>query len=82
MLAANINDEELRINKEITICFAHVAYVAEIHHNVESTGSVNEVSDVDIEMKKSAIGKVVLKETLTQIPQNPSFMFQKDFYPE
>ena len=32
MLAVNISDEELRINKGITICFTHVADVTEKHY--------------------------------------------------
>ena len=71
MLAANISDEELRINKGII--------VTELHHDVEPTESINEVNDVDIEMKESAISKVVPMETLTLIPQNSLFMFHKDF---
>ena len=34
-LAANISDEELRINKGITICFVHAADVIKIHHDAE-----------------------------------------------
>ena len=69
MLAANISDEELRINKGITICFTHVADVTVIHHDAELTKSINEVNDIDIEMKESAINEVVSKKTLTPIPQ-------------
>ena len=36
-LAVNVSDEELRINKRITICFSHVADVTEIPHNTELT---------------------------------------------
>ena len=70
MLAANISDEELRINKRITICFTCVADVTELYHNVEPTESINKVNDVDIEMNELAISKVAPKETLTPIPQN------------
>ena len=35
MMAANISDEELGINKGITTCFVHVADVTEVHHNAE-----------------------------------------------
>ena len=81
MLAANINDQELRINKGITICFMCVADVTEIHYDVKLTESIKEVNEVDIETKESAISEVVPKETLTPIPQNSSFMFHEDFYP-
>ena len=37
MLAVNVSDEELRINKGITIGFTCVADVREIHHNTEPT---------------------------------------------
>ena len=40
-LAAKVNDEELRINKGIIICFAHVADVTEIHHDTEPLESIN-----------------------------------------
>ena len=76
-LAANISDEELRINKVITICFMHVANVTEIHHDVEMIELNNEVNDVDNETKESGISEVESKEHLTPIPQNPSFMFHK-----
>ena len=36
-LAVIASDEELRINKGITICFTHVADVTEIHHGTELT---------------------------------------------
>ena len=81
-LAANISDEELRINKGITICFTHVAHITEIHCDAKPAESVNEVNDIDVETKESAISEAVPKETLTPIPQNSSFMFHKDFYPQ
>ena len=81
-LAANISDEELRVNKGITICFMHVADVTEVHHDAELTESIKEVNDIDIEMKESAISEVVPKEALTLIPQNALFMFHEDFYPK
>ena len=81
-LAANISDEDLRINKGNAICFTHVANVTEVHHNAELIELINGVNDVDTEMKEAAICKVVPKETLTSIPQNSSFMFHKDFYPK
>ena len=40
-LAANVSDEELRINKGITICFAHVADVTEIHHSKKLTETIH-----------------------------------------
>ena len=52
ILAANISDEELRINKGITICFTCAADVTEIHHNAELIESINEVNDVYIEMNE------------------------------
>ena len=81
-LTANISDGELRINKGITICFTHVADVTEVHYNAEMIELVNEVQDIDIEMKEPAISEVVPKKILTLIPQNSSFMFIKDFYPK
>ena len=78
-LAANISDEEFIINKGITICFMHVT---EVCYYVKLTESINEVNWVDLETKESAISKVVLKETLTPIPLNPSLMFHKDFNPK
>ena len=81
MLVANVSDEELRINKGITICFACAADVTKIYHDTELTESINEVNDVNIEMNESPISKVGPKETLTLIPLNSSFMFHKDFYP-
>ena len=50
MLAANISDEELRIDKRITICFASTVDVTEIHHDAELTESIDEVNDINIEM--------------------------------
>ena len=44
--------------------------------------SSNEINDVDVEIKESAINKVLHKETLTLIPPKSSFMFHKDFYPK
>ena len=79
MLAANISDKELRINKGTAICFTHVVYVTEVHHDTELIELMYEVNDIDVEMKESAISKVVPKETLIQ---NSSFMFYKDFYPK
>ena len=70
MLAANISVEELRINKGITICFTCVADVTEVDQDPEPIELINEVNDVDIEMKESAISKVVPKEILTPISQN------------
>ena len=79
-LAANvISDEDLRINKGITSCFLCAADVTEIHYNTELTESINEVNDISNEMNEPAINKVAPKETLTLIPPNSSFMFQKDF---
>ena len=40
MLAVNVSDEELRINKGINICFMHVANVTEIHHCTELMESI------------------------------------------
>ena len=81
-LAVNVSDEELRIVKAIAICFLCAANVTEIHHNTELSESINRENDVNIEMNESAINKVVPKETLTLIPLNSSFMFNKDFYPK
>ena len=53
-LAVNVSDEELRINKGITICFMHVADVTEIHHGTELTESINEMNDVDTEVNGPA----------------------------
>ena len=78
-LTANISDDELRINKRITICFTCVADVTEICDDAKLTESINEVNDIDIETKESAISEVVPKETLTLIPQNSLLMFHKDF---
>ena len=80
-LAANISDEELRMNKGITICLMHIADVTEVHHDVELIDLINEVNDVGIEMKESAISEMVPKETLTPIHQKSYFMFHKDYYP-
>ena len=80
-LAANISDEELRINKGITLYFVCAADGTKIHHNTELTESINEVNDGTIEMNESAINKVAPRETVTPIPSNSSFMFHKDFYP-
>ena len=52
MFAVNISDEELRIYKGITICFACVADVTEVHHNAEPIELINEVNDIDIETKE------------------------------
>ena len=82
MLAVNVSDEELTINKGITICFAFVADVTEIHHSTELMESVNEINDVGTEISESASNKSLPKETLTPIPLNSSFMFHKDFYPK
>ena len=65
MLAANVSDEELRINKGIKICFACAAAVTKIHHDTELTESINVVNDINIEMNESTINKVAPKETLT-----------------
>ena len=65
----------------MTISFSCVADVTGVHHDTEPIELINEVNDVDIKMKESAISKVVPKETLTLIPQNSSFMFHKDFSP-
>ena len=81
MLRVNVSDEELRINKGITICFMCVADVTEIHHNTDPIESVNEIKDVDIEMNESATNEVAAKETLNPIPLNSSFMFHKIFTP-
>ena len=69
-LAANISDEELRINKGITICFTHVANVTEVHHDAKPIELINGFNDIDIEIKESAISEVVPNETLTMIPQS------------
>ena len=79
-LAVNVSDEELRINKGITICLTYVADVTEFHHNTEPAESINEINDANIEMNESVTNEVVPKETLTPIPQDSSFMYQKDFY--
>ena len=34
-LTANVSDEELRINKGITICFTHAVDATKIHHDIE-----------------------------------------------
>ena len=62
-LAVNVRDEELRINKGITICFMHVADVTEIHQGSEFMGSINEINDVNIEINESITNEVVPKET-------------------
>ena len=49
--AVNISDEELRINKGITICFACAADVTEKHHDTEPAESINKINDVNAEMK-------------------------------
>ena len=79
VLAANVSDEELRINKVITIYFKYAADVTEIHHDTEPTESFNKVNDVNIEMYESTMNKVTPKETLNPILLNSSFMFYKDF---
>ena len=81
-LAVNVSDEELRINKGITISFTCVADVTEKHHNTELAESIKEINDINIKMNESAANKVVPKETLTQISLSSSFMFHKDFYPK
>ena len=80
MLAVNVSNEELRINKGITIGFACVADVTEIHHNTAE--SSNDISDVNIEMNESGTNEAVPKETLTPIPPDSSLMYHKDFYPK
>ena len=82
MLAVNVSDEELRINKGITICFMHVADLTEIHHSTELTESINEINAVNVEMNESATNEVAPKETLTLITPISSFMFHKNFYPK
>ena len=63
-LTVDVSDEELRINKGITICFAHTADVTELHHDTELTESFNEINDVNIEMNESGPYEVTLKETV------------------
>ena len=82
LLAIKVSDEELRINKGITICFTFAADVTKIHHDTGLTESINGVTDVNIEMNESAINKAAPKETLTPIPPHSLFMFNKDFYPK
>ena len=82
MLAVNVSDEELRINKGITICFMHAADVAQIHHDTELIESINEINDIITEVNESATNEVASKETLTPIPLNSSFMFHTNFYPK
>ena len=81
-LPANFSDEELRINKGITICFASVVSITDAYHDAELIELINEVNNIDIEMKESAIRKVAPNDTLTLIPQNSSLMSHKDFYPK
>ena len=59
--------------KGITICFTCEANVTEVHYDAERIELINEVNDVDIEMKESAISKVVPKETLS--PNSSKLMF-------
>ena len=54
MLAVNVSDEELRINKGIIICFVHAADVTELHHDTELTESITDINNVNIEMNESA----------------------------
>ena len=82
MLAANISDEELRINKGITKVFMHKADVTEIHHGAELMETINDINDVDAEVNRPATNEGLPKETLTPIPSNSSFLFHKDFYPK
>ena len=49
---------------------------------MQNCQSINDINDVDVETKESAISKVVPKETLTLIPQKLIDMFHKDFYPK
>ena len=53
-LAVNISDDKLRINKGITICFACVADVTEMHHDTELTESINVINNIKIEMNESS----------------------------
>ena len=62
------------------MCFACAADVTEIHHNAELTESINEVTNITIEMNESAINKVVPKDILTPVLQNSLFLFHKVFY--
>ena len=77
ILAVNVSDEELRINKGITICFTHVVDVTEIHHGTELTESVNETNYIGTEINEPAINVSLPKETLTLIPLNATFMFHR-----
>ena len=80
MLAVNVSDEELRINKGITICFTHVADVTKIHQGTDLTESVDAINDVGTEINESATNESLPKETLTMIPPYSALMFHKDFY--
>ena len=43
-LTVNVSDEELRINKGISICFTCAADVTELHYNTEMAESINEIN--------------------------------------
>ena len=80
VLAVNVSDEELGVNKRITICFACITDLKEIHHSAELTKSVNEINDVGAEKNESATNES-LPKVQTLIPLNSSFIFHKDFTP-
>ena len=82
MLAANVSDEELGMNKGIIICFMYVADVTEIYHSTELMGSINGINDIDAKVNRLATKEALPKETLTPVPSNSSFMFHKGFYPK
>ena len=67
-LAVNVCDEKLRVNKGVTICFAHMTDVTEIHHGTELMESVNKINDLGAEINESANNESLPKETLTPIP--------------
>ena len=46
------------------------------------TDSINEINNVDAEVKGPATNEALLKQTLTPIPPNSSSMFYKYFYPK
>ena len=77
MLAVNFGDEELRINKGITICLTCVADITKIYHNKKPADSINEINDINVKMNESVTNKSVSNETLTPIPPNSSFLFHK-----
>ena len=95
MIAVNVNDEDIILNKGMILCFVHETDLTMKTPHVKDTDTVNKVHKEDmVDTKREILENTSQEitadsnrenchdntEKLTPIVENSAFMFHKDFY--